>query len=164
MRRPRPLALLLALALVAPLALAACAGESTPGWTFAPTPTPTVAPSVEPTAAPTDGGTGGATPAPTDGGGGGAGAVLEIAAQNIAFDKDQLSAPADTPFQIVFANNDAGIPHNVEIKQNGQSVWLGEIFNGVETRTYDVPALPAGTYEFICTVHPNMAGTLTVGG
>jgi plastocyanin len=164
MRRARPLAFLLVLALAAPLALAACAGESSPGWTISPTPTPTVAPSVEPTAAPTDGG-GGETAAPTDGGGGGGGgAVLEISAQNIAFDKDTLSAPADTPFQIVFANNDAGIPHNVEIKQNGQSVWLGEIFNGVETRTYEVPALPAGTYEFICTVHPNMAGTLTVGG
>ena len=87
-----------------------------------------------------------------------------LSAQNIAFDTDILAAPADTPFQIVFANNDAGIPHNVEIKQNGTSVWVGDIFNGVETRTYDVPALPAGTYEFICTVHPNMAGTLTVGG
>ncbi|HSW41087.1 MAG TPA: cupredoxin domain-containing protein, partial [Patescibacteria group bacterium] len=86
----------------------------------------------------------------------------EISAQNIAFDKDQLTAPADTPFQIVFANNDAGIPHNVEILQNGQSVWKGELFNGVDTRTYDVPALAAGTYDFICTAHPNMRGILTV--
>ena len=29
---------------------------------------------------------------------------------------------------------------------------------------YKVPALPAGTYQFVCTVHPNMVGTLTVGG
>ena len=117
-------------------------------------------PSAAPTTAP-----GEPTPAPTDGGNGEQpGAVLEISAQNIAFDKDALTAPADTPFQIVFANNDAGIPHNVEIKKDGQSVWVGDIFNGVETRTYDVPALAAGTYEFICTVHPNMKGTLTVGG
>jgi plastocyanin len=53
----------------------------------------------------------------------------------------------------------------VEIKsQDGTSIWVGDIFNGVETRTYDVPALPAGTYDFICTVHPNMKGILTVGG
>jgi plastocyanin len=24
-----------------------------------------------------------------------------------------------------------------------------------------VPALPAGTYGFVCTAHPNMTGTLT---
>ncbi len=48
-----------------------------------------------------------------------------------------------------------GQPHRV--RRSGQ----GEIFNGVETRTYDVPALPAGTYGFVCTVHPNMTGTLT---
>ena len=75
-----------------------------------------------------------------------------------------VAAPADEPFQIVFANNDAGIPHNVEIKDAaGMSVFKGDLFNGVETRTYDVPALTAGAYTFICTVHPNMAGTLTVG-
>jgi plastocyanin len=83
---------------------------------------------------------------------------------NIAFDQSAVEAPADTPFQIEFANNDPGIPHNVEIKDaGGASVFLGEIFNGVETRTYDVPALAAGEYTFICTVHPNMTGTLTAG-
>ncbi|HWP62647.1 MAG TPA: cupredoxin domain-containing protein, partial [Candidatus Binatia bacterium] len=93
------------------------------------------------------------------------GVVLEISAQNIAFDKAELRAPANTPFQIRFTNNDAGIPHNVAIHEGsptGPEVWRGEIFNGVETRVYDVPTLPAGTYGFICTVHPNMTGTLVV--
>jgi plastocyanin len=26
---------------------------------------------------------------------------------------------------------------------------------------YDVPALPAGSYTFACTVHPNMTGSIT---
>jgi cytochrome c oxidase subunit II len=92
----------------------------------------------------------------------GEGPTLPIAAQNIAFDQNALQAPADAPFRIEFANNDPNIPHNVEIKDaGGTSVFLGEIFNGVETRTYDVPALPAGDYTFLCTVHPNMTGTLT---
>ena len=90
--------------------------------------------------------------------------VIKISAQGIAFDTDTLEVPANTPFKIEFANNDAGIPHNVAIHEGtptGPEIWKGEIFNGVETRVYEVPALPAGTYGFICTVHPNMTGTLT---
>ncbi len=57
-------------------------------------------------------------------------------------------------------NNDPAIPHNVELKDTaGTSLWQGEIFNGVETRVYDVPAIPAGTYTFQCTVHATMTGT-----
>ena len=32
---------------------------------------------------------------------------------------------------------------------------------GSAVKTYDVGALPAGAYSFVCTVHPNMTGTLT---
>jgi plastocyanin len=75
-----------------------------------------------------------------------------------------MQAPAGQAFQIAFTNNDAGIPHNVEIKDaNGTSVFKGEIINGVASVTYDVPALGTGNYQFICTVHPNMVGTLVVG-
>jgi len=44
----------------------------------------------------------------------------------------------------------------------GQEVFKGEIFAGTDSRTYAVSALPAGTYAFVCSVHPNMTGTLTV--
>jgi plastocyanin len=29
-------------------------------------------------------------------------------------------------------------------------------------RVYDVPAIPAGSYTFICTVHPNMTGVANI--
>jgi plastocyanin len=155
---PRPL-LLVAVVVIA-LATAACATAS-PGWTYAPpTPSPTPGPSVETSPTPA---TPSAAPSSEAPSGGDGGSVLRISAQNIAFDTAELAAPADAPFQIEFANNDAGVPHNVEIRdQSGMTMFKGEIFNGVATRTYDVPALPAGTYTFICTVHPNMTGTLTV--
>ena len=93
------------------------------------------------------------------------GVVLKLAAQNIAYDVTTLEAPADQAFQIELANNDAGIPHNVAIHKGsatGEVVFQGEIFTGVGTKTYDIPALPAGTYAFVCTVHPNMVGVLTI--
>ena len=75
-----------------------------------------------------------------------------------------MTAPADTPFQIVFENKDPGTPHNVALHlgdATGAELFKGAVFNGVETRTYDVPALDAGAYAFVCTVHPTMIGTLT---
>lgn len=91
------------------------------------------------------------------------GPTLVVSALNIAYEQSELSAPAGTPFKIDFENKDSGIPHNVEIKDaGGVSVFKGEIFNGVDKRVYDVPALAAGSYTFVCTVHPNMTGTLTV--
>jgi cytochrome c oxidase subunit II len=90
---------------------------------------------------------------------------LALVAQNIAFDKAELSAPANAPIQIQFDNQDASIPHNVAIHEGsptGAEVFKGEVFPGPAQKTYDVPPLKAGAYAFICSVHPNMAGTLTV--
>jgi plastocyanin len=162
------------------VAVAACA-TSTPGWTYAPAPSATPIPSADPSAsaaasgsaAPSASAAPGASGSPGTGSaapsgsaqpsGAPAGAVIDVSAQNIAFTPTELAVPPDAAFQINFANNDAGIPHNVEIKDGGgASLFRGEVFNGVATRTYDVPPLPAGAYQFICTVHPNMVGTLTV--
>ncbi len=90
--------------------------------------------------------------------------MLNETAQGIAFTVASLSAPAGAPFQIAFDNQDAGTPHNIDIKDaGGASVFKGDIFNGVATKTYDVGPLTAGSYTFVCDVHPNMTGTLTVG-
>lgn len=133
------------------LAIVACT-SAPPGWTFAPAPSATPLPSAT-------AGDSGAAPSESAAAGG-----IEISALNVAYDKSELTVPAATPFQLVFHNNDASIQHNVAIHEGsptGPEVFKGEIFPGVETKTYDVPAIPAGTYGFVCTVHPNMTGTLT---
>jgi plastocyanin len=89
--------------------------------------------------------------------------VIELSAQNVAFSTDALQAPADSAFTIHFKNDDAGIPHNVAIHDaSGTELFKGEIITGVAEIDYSVPALPAGTYTFVCSVHPNMTGTITV--
>jgi plastocyanin len=91
--------------------------------------------------------------------------VVKEVAKGIAFVNKDLSAPADVPWKLELDNQDPGIPHNIEIKDAaGASLFKGEIFNGNAVKVYDVPALAAGDYTFICTVHPNMIGTLKVGG
>jgi plastocyanin len=93
-------------------------------------------------------------------------ATITMCAELVAFDRDSITVPADEPFTIRFVNYDVGIPHNVAIHEDtgaGPEVYLGEIFNGLDERIYDVPALTAGTtYVYICTVHPNMLGTITL--
>ena len=150
----------LAVAAFAALTIAACSSGAAPGWTYNPTtpaPSASAAPSTAPSSAPSE-----APSASADGGSGGE--VITLEATGIQWIEKELSAPADAKFTIRFNNQDAGTPHNVEIKQNGVSLFKGDIFNGVASMDYTVGPLAAGEYEYICTVHPNMVGTLRLGG
>jgi plastocyanin len=96
------------------------------------------------------------------------GTTVKVSAQNTAFDTDCLAAPAGIAFTIEFTNNDAGVPHNVDIyDQQGGTHLAGagptDFFPGPGTTTYDVSSLDAGTYFFQCDVHPTaMFGTFVV--
>jgi mono/diheme cytochrome c family protein/plastocyanin len=89
--------------------------------------------------------------------------VVEIStSSSSAFDQSTVTAPADEAFVIHFANDENGVPHNVEVKDSGgQVVVRGDIITGVAEADYSVPAIAAGDYPFVCSVHPNMTGTLT---
>jgi mono/diheme cytochrome c family protein/plastocyanin len=89
-----------------------------------------------------------------------------VTAQNVAYDVHDLSAPASKTFGIDFKQMDAGVGgHNIQIKDaGGNVVFDGQVLSDPGETVYVVPALPAGTYTFICKIHPipNMTGTLTV--
>jgi plastocyanin len=91
-------------------------------------------------------------------------AVPEISASSaVSFDTKSLIVPAGRAFDLVFHNNQAGVPHNVDIGDSASAptTYLhGEVITGVETITYHVSAMPPGTYYFQCEVHPNMNGTV----
>jgi plastocyanin/energy-converting hydrogenase Eha subunit A len=100
------------------------------------------------------------SPAPS-----GAPGQLKITAKNVAFDQKTMSAPADKAFQVLFDNQDANINHDWDVLDaSGKKVVDNKDFQGVAQKTYDIPALKAGTYKFECSIHPaQMNGTLTVG-
>lgn len=154
-------------ALLSIFLVAACS-QATAGWTYAPAPSKTPAPAASGSAAPGGSASPGASAGPSASaapGGSGQLVVVNITAQGIKFNESAITAPADTPFQIQFDNQDAGVPHNVAIRTGGTTgpeIFKGTVFNGVATHAYDVPALDAGAYAFVCDVHPTMTGTLTV--
>ena len=142
----------LTLALLSAAIVAGCSDASA-GWTYMPAPSITPPPSSGASAE----ASGPATSANPN--------LVQISALGVKFEQTAVTAPADTPFQVQFENKDPGTPHNVALHLgdvNGAELFKGEVFNGVATRVYDVPALDAGSYAFVCTVHPTMTGTLTV--
>ena len=167
MRRARP-SLTLLVALLAGLALAGCASSATAGWTFAPPPSATPAPvaSAGGSGAPTASGSAAPGSPATSGSpaaSGGATADVSISASNIAFEQPSVTAPAGRPFTIDFNNKDASVPHDIYIKDStGADKFEGAIITGPAETTYNVPALAAGTYTFVCSIHANMTGTLVV--
>jgi plastocyanin len=91
---------------------------------------------------------------------GGTGDTVSIVAKDIKFTTTDVSIKAGAPTQIDFDNQE-GAPHNVAILDaNGQTVFKGEIVSNKRV-TYQVPALAAGAYKFLCEVHPDMKGTIT---
>jgi plastocyanin len=180
----------LALIVLTVAALAACSASTAPGWTYAPAASaapvasggasgapasgapasvapsiaPSVAPSVAPSAAPSA-----AESAAASGGTGGTGLTVKapVGAATAGFDPTTLETTSGAAFTLTFDNEDNQAPHNVAIfDPNGTKVALGgdtAFFTGPGDRTYQVPALTAGTYAYKCEVHPTtMMGTLTV--
>jgi len=140
---------LLTIAILSAALVAACTTAS-PGWTYVPAPSSTPAASSAASAAPSGSGNPG---------------LVTISAVQFAYEPLTATAPAGVPFQVSFQNKDAGVGHNITLHLGGATgaeLFKGPIFNGIETRVYSVPALDAGAYAYVCTVHPTMVGTLTV--
>jgi len=183
MRRPLVPALVVIAAVIA-----ACAAPAAPGWTYAPAPSTTPAASAaasgspaasasassaaspsaaSPSAAASASAAASGSPAASGGTGGGLTITAPVGAAANGFNTKSLSAAPGHAFTVTFDNQDAGVPHNwVLTKLDGSTVDIGDttFFNGVAQKTYNVPALAAGQYPFMCQVHPTtMKGILTVG-
>ena len=55
-------------------------------------------------------------------------------------------------------NNEAGTAHNVTFTSQGSPSNIGNFSSGSNSRTFDV----VGTYEYHCTNHSGMSGTVKV--
>jgi plastocyanin len=85
---------------------------------------------------------------------------------DLEFDADTIEAPAGEEFTITYTNAESQ-PHNVAIytEEGGEEIVVGEVITGPDATTQIVvPALDAGTYYFRCDIHPEMDGTVVIGG
>jgi cytochrome c oxidase subunit 2 len=94
--------------------------------------------------------------------------VLNVVAKGIAFDTRSLEVAANSPFVIAFKNEDpATVTHDIDIRQSDGTTVVKDqpTVPGGQSTQYSYDPLPAGSYTFICSVHPTvpaMTGTLTV--
>ncbi|MEO7573717.1 MAG: cupredoxin domain-containing protein [Acidimicrobiales bacterium] len=87
------------------------------------------------------------------------GGEVTLVADDLLWDTDCLEAEPG-PLTIVVDNQDDGQNHNVHLPDAPTSPAT-DLELGPSRQELDV-TLDAGAYEFICDLHPNMVGTLTV--
>lgn len=84
------------------------------------------------------------------------------------FSTDALVFEADTPVELAFTNEDAGVGHNVWIldgpDDTAPPLFQGADVSGPGETDYRIPPISAGEYFFFCQLHPDtaMEGTITV--
>lgn len=92
-------------------------------------------------------------------------ADVTVTSLDMTFTPGTVTAPAGEAFTLALVNQD-GMPHNIAIytdESRSEKLFEGEMVTD-GTIVYDIPALDAGEYFFDCSLHPNMTGTLAVGG
>ena len=97
--------------------------------------------------------------------GGPGGPTIDVRAEALAFDTDEIDLPAGTPATIRFENADAGTTHNIAIYTDDTvttAIWDGPDLLGPGSVDYPVPPIDAGEYYFHCDTHPTMFGSVVV--
>ena len=87
---------------------------------------------------------------------------LTVVAEDLEFDTDTIVVPAGEEVSLTLDNQDSNAMHNIAVyvDEGGEreEVFRGDLFEGVESRTYTFTSPEAGVYLFRCDAHPDMNG------
>jgi plastocyanin len=79
-----------------------------------------------------------------------------VTLKDIAFSPKRLSVSKGT--KVTFAFRDDGTTHNVKSTGSRRFKSITDRSSGSQSRTFS----NAGTYRYVCTLHPGMSGRITV--
>jgi plastocyanin len=85
----------------------------------------------------------------------GSGGSVELTAANFAFEPSDLSAAVGDTIEFT---NDDDAPHTFTADDAG----IDENVDAGGSTSIDLADVEPGTYDFVCTIHPQMKGTLEV--
>jgi plastocyanin len=93
-------------------------------------------------------------------------AAVKLVAEDLKFDKDEITFPANTDVEVSLDNKDTA-PHNVMVfkgpDDSGEKLNDGEpTADAGKKATYKLKSPEPGTYYFHCGIHPNMNGKVVV--
>src|SRR4029079_18645354 len=85
--------------------------------------------------------------------------AIRLVAQGVELTPAAIHVPAGSPLSVTVDNRDAGIPHGIQLQADTAPPTVlatGQVITGPATDRFEVPGMMAGSYRFICQVHPNM--------
>lgn len=92
--------------------------------------------------------------------------TLTVIAQNVSWNTNCISVPANQQVTVTMKNEDSGIEHNFsvytapDLKKN---LFKGPVIKGPTSTVLHLPAMPPGTYYFQCDIHGQaMSGKVVV--
>ena len=88
-------------------------------------------------------------------------ADVVIVAEDNRFDLDRIDLLAGDPTTIAIENRDDGVNHNLHL-YDAPGQPSTDLEPGLVVQVLDVAIDRAGTYHFICDLHPNMTGDVVV--
>ena len=88
-------------------------------------------------------------------------AVETAPGEQLAFVPEELRVPAGVPVRMTFRNG-SSVAHNL-VFTSGISAATKTIVDPGTTEELALATPGPGAYQFVCTIHDGMAGTLTVG-
>jgi plastocyanin len=87
--------------------------------------------------------------------------TVTIVAKDLAWDTACIQAPEGVPFTVEVDNQDTGVQHDFHLKGVPGDPQT-DLAAGPTEQHLALKAIHAGTYEYVCDIHPNMTGHLQV--